>query len=86
MNSVLVTGGCGYVGSHTIISLLEKGYRVYIIDSHQNSKAMVLKRIYKLLLLVDSKLLENINFIKGELRNFDDLERVFFMQRKKSKY
>lgn len=84
MNNVLVTGGCGYIGSHTIIALLEKGYCVYIIDSHQNSKAKVMKKIYDLLLLVDSKLLKNINFIKGELRNSDDLERVFIYAKEKN--
>lgn len=42
---VLVTGGTGYIGSHTCIKLLEKGYEVVIIDNLINSKHSVINRI-----------------------------------------
>ena len=42
---ILVTGGTGYIGSHTCISLLEKGYDVTIVDNLVNSKALVVDRI-----------------------------------------
>ncbi len=45
MQTVLVTGGCGYIGSHTVITLLEHGYGVVIVDNLCNSKASVIKRI-----------------------------------------
>ena len=41
MKRILVTGGTGYIGSHTCISLLEKGYDVTIVDNLVNSKALV---------------------------------------------
>lgn len=45
---ILVTGGAGYIGSHTCIELLEKGYDVIIVDNFINSKPEVLKRIEKI--------------------------------------
>ena len=45
---ILVTGGTGYIGSHTCISLLEKGYDVTIVDNLVNSKAIVVERIEEL--------------------------------------
>ena len=45
---ILVTGGLGYVGSHTTVALIEKGYEVCIIDDLSNSSIDVLKRIEKI--------------------------------------
>ena len=42
---ILVTGGCGYVGSHTVVALLESGYDSVIVDNLSNSKSLVLDRI-----------------------------------------
>ena len=42
---VLVTGGTGYIGSHTVVELLNCGYQVVVIDNFSNSKPSVLKRI-----------------------------------------
>lgn len=46
--SILVTGGTGYIGSHTVVELLKKGYDVVIVDNYINSKPEVLNRIYKI--------------------------------------
>ena len=81
MNNVLVTGGCGYIGSHTVLSLLEKGYFVYIIDSHYTSSPAVLKNIKKIILNKDKKLSKNLIYFKGDLREKDDLERLFMYGR-----
>ena len=43
--SILVTGGTGYIGSHTVIELYKKGYDVVIVDNLSNSKKVVLDRI-----------------------------------------
>jgi len=46
--SILVTGGLGYIGSHTSVALIERGYKVFIIDDLSNSSIDVLKRIEKI--------------------------------------
>ena len=43
--AILVTGGTGYIGSHTVVELLNKGYDVAILDNYPNSKPVVLDRI-----------------------------------------
>jgi len=46
--SILVTGGAGYIGSHTVVELINKGYDVVIVDDLSNSKIEVLDRIEKI--------------------------------------
>lgn len=46
--TILVTGGCGYIGSHTSVELLNAGYEVIIIDNFSNSKRDVLDKIKKI--------------------------------------
>lgn len=46
--SILVTGGTGYIGSHTVVDLLNHNYEVVIVDNYVNSKPEVLNRIYKI--------------------------------------
>ena len=41
---VLVTGGTGYIGSHTVVQLLEGGYQVVIVDDLSNSSAVAVAR------------------------------------------
>ncbi len=48
MSNILVTGGCGFIGSHTTVSLLEAGYNVIVIDNLVNSSKKVLERIEKI--------------------------------------
>lgn len=48
MNKVLVTGGLGYIGSHTVVALQEKGYEVVIIDNLSNTTKQVLFNIEKI--------------------------------------
>ena len=49
MKTILVTGGCGFIGSHTSYTLLKKGYNVLIIDSNINSSEKVIDTISLLL-------------------------------------
>lgn len=46
--AILVTGGTGYIGSHTVVDLLDHGYDVVIVDNYINSKPEVLNRIFKI--------------------------------------
>ena len=49
METILTTGGLGYIGSHTAISLIKNGFNVLIIDSLKNSKQNTLKNIEKII-------------------------------------
>lgn len=68
--SILVTGGTGYIGSHTVVELLNIGSDVVIVDNLSNSKICVLDRIEK----ITGKRPE---FIKCDLLDYDALEAVF---------
>ena len=46
--NVLVTGGAGYIGSHTCVELLESGYNVIVIDNLCNSNPKSLERVQEL--------------------------------------
>jgi len=67
---ILVTGGLGYIGSHTAIELINKGYNVIIVDNLVNSNIKVLDNIEK----ITGKRPE---FHKIDLRNKDELNSIF---------
>lgn len=48
MKNILVTGGLGYIGSHTVVALQKAGYRVFIIDDLSNAQISVLKHIIEI--------------------------------------
>ena len=77
LETVLVTGGCGYIGSHTCVSLLENNHNVLIIDSLINSSRDTFEKIKKTLKLKGVNVDNNIQFIEGDLRNKLWLENVF---------
>lgn len=43
--AVLITGGTGYIGSHTIVEFLNEGYELVVLDNFSNSKPCVIDRI-----------------------------------------
>ena len=67
--AVLVTGGTGYIGSHTTVELLKAGYEAVIVDNLSNSKPCVLDRIEA----ITGKRPE---FIKCELCNYEEIDAV----------
>ncbi|MDQ3764430.1 MAG: UDP-glucose 4-epimerase GalE [Actinomycetota bacterium] len=47
-STILVTGGAGFIGSHTCLELLDHGYEVVVVDNHSNSSPRALERVHKL--------------------------------------
>lgn len=67
---ILVTGGAGYIGSHTVVQLLEAGQQVLILDNLSNSKPMVLQRIAR----ITGRQAE---FVEGDVRDQRLLDYLF---------
>lgn len=67
---ILVTGGAGYIASHTNVVLLEKGYKVVVIDNLTNSSRESIKRVEE----ITGK---KIDFYEGDVRNKDLLDKIF---------
>ena len=68
--NVLVTGGAGYIGSHTCLELLEKGYGVVVIDNLCNSNPKSLDRVQELTG-------KTVKFFEGDVRDEALLEKIF---------
>ncbi len=67
---ILVTGGTGYIGSHTCVELLNEGYEVVIVDNFSNSKPEVTEKIKK----ITNK---DIKFYKGDVCSRELIEKIF---------
>ena len=78
LGTILVTGGCGYIGSHTCISLIENNYKVLIIDSLENSYVETVSKIKEIFLRKGIYLNNSLSFIKGDLKNKQWLDTVFY--------
>ncbi len=70
MNKILVTGGCGYIGGHTIVDLIENGFEVISADDMSRGSAKMLAGIEKIV----GKPIKNY---KVDLCNLDDTEAIF---------
>lgn len=68
--NVLVTGGAGYIGSHTMIELMDAGHTVVCIDNFMNSKYEAVKRVEK---ITGTK----IKFYEGDIRDGAILDKIF---------
>ena len=67
---ILITGGAGYIASHTLIELAKANYDFIIYDNLSNSSPKSLKRVSEIIN-------KNITFIKGDIRDKDKLQEVF---------
>ena len=68
--AILITGGAGYIGSHTCVEMLNAGYEIVVIDNLDNSSSESLRRVEK----ITGK---SIKFYEEELRNKDALRMIF---------
>ncbi len=77
-NTILVTGGTGFIGIHACFALLEKGYNLYVIDSFVNSSENFLRKIYKYIEILNKNgEPKKFRFYKGDLRDVNLIKKVF---------
>ena len=67
---ILVTGGLGFIGSHTSVKLLENNYEIIILDNLSNSKIQVISRIRQLVK-------KDFDFVEGDIRDRELLKNLF---------
>ncbi|HXK49257.1 MAG TPA: UDP-glucose 4-epimerase GalE [Clostridiales bacterium] len=70
MRKILITGGAGYIASHTNIELLEKNHELILVDNFCNSVYESVKRVEE----ISGK---KVKFYEADLKNYDELEKVF---------
>ena len=68
--AILVTGGAGYIGSHTCVELLNAGYEVVVIDNLSNASEKSLKR-------VEALTGKKVTFYKGDILDREILNQIF---------
>ena len=69
--NILVTGGAGYIGSHTLVELYSAGHTALVVDNLCNSNPIALDRVAKIIGV------ENIPFYEVDIRDKAGLEKVF---------
>lgn len=67
---ILITGGAGFIGSHTYIELIENGYLPIIVDNFSNSSLEVITQLEKITS-------QNVQFIQGDINDPETLDKVF---------
>ena len=71
---ILVTGGAGFIGSHTCVELLDAGYEVTVIDNLYNSSEKAIERVKQ----ISGK---DLDFVEGDILDKDCLDRIFESQK-----
>jgi len=69
-NKILVTGGAGYIGSHTVVALIEQGFEVVVLDNFSNSHPESLRR-------VESITGVKVNVVRADVRDPQALQNTF---------
>ena len=71
---VLVTGGAGFIGSHTVIELLQSGYEVVVVDNLSNASVVALDRVRQ---IVGDEAASRLTFYEDNVLDRDALDRIF---------
>jgi UDP-glucose 4-epimerase len=72
---LLITGGAGFIGSHTCLVLLQAGHQLVVLDNFSNSCPEALRRVAQLAGLAEGS--PQLQIVQGDIRNHSDLERAF---------
>jgi UDP-glucose 4-epimerase len=75
--SILVTGGCGYIGTHTITCLLAENYNVVVVDNLVNSSQISLDAVVQIAGLTEEERKERLVFHEVDIRDETALRKVF---------
>ncbi len=77
MKTIMVTGGAGFIGSHTCLTLLENKFKVIVVDSFQNSSPIALEKVNFLLEKKIINIKNKFKIYKGDIENLNFLEQIF---------
>ena len=75
--TVLVAGGCGYIGTHTIVCLLLQNYDVVVVDNLVNSNAISLEKVAEIVGLSEQEKKKRLVFHKVDICDEEALRKVF---------
>lgn len=70
MGKILITGGTGFIGSHTCVALINAGYQVVVMDNLSNSKIEAIARIE----MITGR---NVRFYRADMRDMEEMRQIF---------
>ena len=77
MLKIMVTGGTGFIGSHSCLLFLEKGYELIIVDSYVNSSYKSIENIFRILGRKYNNLENKVQVFNLDLRNKKEIDDIF---------
>ena len=77
MARILITGGGGFIGSHTCLVLIEAGHDLIVLDSFINSSSVALQRVKEISGINQKNACQRLKIVRGDIRNIATLEKIF---------